>query len=403
MQTVVQSEVVIVGAGLSGLAMAVTLDSAGIASTVIDRQHLPADISDISDGRTTAISYTSRRMLETLGLWPAEHAAPILDIRVTDGPSRLFLHFDHRDAGDQPMGHLIENRFLRARFQQVAKQSRNITILTGHGVSDLQRDETGVHYTLSDGSGGQARMVIGADGAKSWLRQSAGIRTSGWSYGQTAMICTIRHQLPHHNVAHERFLPGGPFAVLPLAGEYASIVWSERDALVPVMMRLDDQAFASELLRRFDDSLGTIELAGPRSSYPLSLTVAHDIAGTRLALVGDAAHQMHPIAGQAFNLGLRDIAALAEIIVDRRRLGLDIGGDEGLSRYRRSRRVDIATLLAATDGLTWLFSNDIPPVRIARDLGLGLVNKMPRLKTMFMRSAMGTAGNGPRLLRGQHL
>ena len=397
------SEIVIVGAGLSGLAMAATLDSAGISCTLVDRQPLPADISDISDGRTTAISYTSRRMLEALDLWPAQHAAPILDIRVTDGPSRLFLHFDHRDAGDQPMGHLIENRHLRERFQQVVKKAENVQIVTGHGVTDLSRDASGVSYTLGDGSTGRARIIIGADGARSWLRGSVGIRTSGWSYGQSAMICNIRHQYPHNNIAHERFLPGGPFAVLPLAGERASIVWSERDELVPVMIRLDDHAFAGELSRRFANDLGEIEIEGPRSSYPLSLKVAHDIASTRLALVGDAAHQMHPIAGQGFNLGLRDIAALAEILVDRRRLGLDIGNDDGLSRYRRARRVDIATLLAATDGLTWLFSNDIPPVRMARDLGLGLVNKMPRLKTMFMRSAMGTSGNGPRLLRGQPL
>ena len=398
-----KGEVAIVGGGLSGMAMAVALDSIGVSTLLIDRSAAALDPAAIDDSRTTAISYTSRRMLEALDLWPAEAAAPILDIHVTDGPSRLFLHFDHRAAGDQPMGHLIENRFLRQRFLDRLHAARHVQVVSGHAIEALRRDDDGVTFTLNDGAHGQARLIIGADGARSWLRKTAGIRTSGWSYRQTAMVCTVRHPLPHHHVAHERFLPGGPFAVLPLTGERSSIVWSERDDLASVMMRLDDRAFAAEMNRRFGHSLGAFEMDGPRASYPLSLTFAHDITATRLALVGDAAHSMHPIAGQAFNLGLRDIAALAEIIADAARRGLDLGTAGDLARYRRLRRADIAALLAATDGLTWLFSNDIPPVRLARDLGLGLVNRMPRLKTMFMRRAMGTGQSGPRLLRGQPL
>ena len=398
-----KGEVAIVGGGLSGMAMAVALDSIGVSTLLIDRSAAALDPAAIDDARTTAISFTSRRMLEALDLWPAEAAAPILDIHVTDGPSRLFLHFDHRAAGDQPMGHLIENRFLRQRFLDRLHAARHVQVVSGHAIEALRRDDDGVTFTLDDGAHGQARLIIGADGARSWLRKTAGIRTSGWSYRQTAMVCTVRHPLPHHHVAHERFLPGGPFAVLPLTGERSSIVWSERDDLASVMMRLDDRAFAAEMNRRFGHSLGAFEMDGPRASYPLSLTFAHDITATRLALVGDAAHSMHPIAGQAFNLGLRDIAALAEIIADAARRGLDLGTASDLARYRRLRRADIAALLAATDGLTWLFSNDIPPVRLARDLGLGLVNRMPRLKTMFMRRAMGTGQSGPRLLRGQPL
>ena len=398
-----KGEVAIVGGGLSGMAMAVALDGIGVSTLLIDRSAAALDPAAIDDARTTAISYTSRRMLEALDLWPAEAAAPILDIHVTDGPSRLFLHFDHRAAGDQPMGHLIENRFLRQRFLGRLHAARHVQVVSGHAIEALRRDDDGVNFTLDDGAHGQARLIIGADGARSWLRKTAGIRTSGWSYRQTAMVCTVRHPLPHHHVAHERFLPGGPFAVLPLTGERSSIVWSERDDLASVMMRLGDRAFAAEMNRRFGHNLGAFEMDGPRASYPLSLTFAHDITATRLALVGDAAHSMHPIAGQAFNLGLRDIAALAEIIADAARRGLDLGTAGDLARYRRLRRADIAALLAATDGLTWLFSNDIPPVRLARDLGLGLVNRMPRLKTIFMRRAMGTGQSGPRLLRGQPL
>ena len=395
--------VAIVGGGLSGMAMAVALDSVGVSTLLIDRSATALDPAAIVDARTTAISYTSRRMLEALDLWPAEAAAPILDIHVTDGPSRLFLHFDHRAAGDQPMGHLIENRFLRRHFLDRLHAAPHVQVVNGHAIEALKRDDDGVTFTLDNAAHGQARLIIGADGARSWLRKVAGIRTSGWSYRQTAMICTVRHPLPHHNVAHERFLPGGPFAVLPLIGERSSVVWSERDDLAPIMMRLDDRDFAAEMNRRFGHSLGAFEVDGPRASYPLSLTFAHDITATRLALVGDAAHSMHPIAGQAFNLGLRDIAALSELIAEAARRGLDFGTASDLARYRRLRRADIAALLAATDGLTWLFSNDIPPVRLARDLGLGLVNRMPRLKTMFMRRAMGTVQSGPRLLRGQPL
>ena len=398
-------EVAIVGGGLSGIgSLAVAPDSIGVSTLLIDRSAAALDPAAIDDARTTAISYTSRRMLEALDLWPAEAAAPILDIHVTDGPSRLFLHFDHRAAGDQPMGHLIENRFLRQRFLDRLHAARHVQVVSGHAIEALRRDDDGVTFTLNDGAHGQARLIIGADGARSWLRKTAGIRTSGWSYRQTAMVCTVRHPLPHHHVAHERFLPGGPFAVLPLTGERSSIVWSERDDLASVMMRLDDRDFAAEMNRRFGHSRGAFEMDGPRASYPLSLTFAHDITATRLALVGDAAHSMHPIAGQAFNLGLRDIAA--KLGRDYRRRGaarLDLGTAGDLARYRRLRRADIAALLAATDGLTWLFSNDIPPVRLARDLGLGLVNRMPRLKTMFMRRAMGTGQSGPRLLRGQPL
>ena len=351
-----KGEVAIVGGGLSGMAMAVALDSIGVSTLLIDRSAAALDPAAIDDARTTAISYTSRRMLEALDLWPAEAAAPILDIHVTDGPSRLFLHFDHRAAGDQPMGHLIENRFLRQRFLDRLHAARHVQVVSGHAIEALRRDDDGVTFTLNDGAHGQARLIIGADGARSWLRKTAGIRTSGWSYRQTAMVCTVRHPLPHHHVAHERFRPGGPFAVLPLTGERSSIVWSERDDLASVMMRLDDRAFAAEMNRRFGHSLGAFEMDGPRASYPLSLTFAHDITATRLALVGDAAHSMHPIAGQAFNLGLRDIAALAEIIADaaRRGLGPRHGRRFGplspaaARRYRRPagrhRRPDLAIL-----------------------------------------------------------
>jgi 2-octaprenyl-6-methoxyphenol hydroxylase len=275
-------------------------------------------------------------------------------------------------------------------------------------VVELERGPGRVEATLANGTRITAPLCVACDGRESPLRTQAGIEVVRWPYRQIGIVCAIEHELPHDGIAHERFLPAGPFAMLPLPdgenGEHrSSIVWTENAELAPAMMKLPDEEFAAEIARRFGDGLGRISAAGRRWAYPLGLVHARGYTAHRLALAGDAAHGIHPIAGQGLNLGLRDVAALAECIVDAARLGLDIGVGEALARYERWRRVDNLTLVAVTDALNRLFSNDIAPVRLARDLGLGLVDRLPSLKRLFMHHAMGMAGDQPRLVRGEAL
>ncbi|MEI9988137.1 MAG: FAD-dependent monooxygenase [Aliidongia sp.] len=256
---------------------------------------------------------------------------------------------------------------------------------------------------LADGRTIRARLLVAADGKTSRLRQEAGIRIFGTEYKQHAISGTVTHEQPHHGVAVEHFLAAGPFAILPMTGNRSSIVWTERAALAPALLKLPEAEFNRELTRRFGDFLGAVEWAGPRWSYPLNILYAERITDRRLALVGDAGHVIHPIAGQGLNLGIRDVAALAELVVDAYRLGLDPGAADVLERYQRWRRVDTLALSAVTDGLNRLFSNDIAPVKLARDLGLAMVDRVPPLKRLFMRHAMGLVGTLPRLVRGEAL
>lgn len=402
-------DVVIIGGGLVGLSMAVALGQAGLSVAVVDRESPVIAAADPFDGRGSAIAWGSAEALRGLGLWDrlAPHAAPILDIRVSDGDSLLFLHYDHREVG-APLGYIIENRFTRRALYARVAEIPNIRLLAPAAVTVLDRGSAAVTAGLADGRTITARLAIAADGRGSPMRAMAGIRVMRWDYPQTGIVCSIRHEKPHRGIAHERFLPAGPFAVLPLpdseTGEHrSSIVWTERTELASAMMRLGEAEFANEIARRFGDALGAIALAGPRWAYPLGLLQAERYTDRRLALVGDAAHLIHPIAGQGLNLGLRDVAALAECVVDAHRLGLDIGAGDVLTRYQRWRRFDNIALMAVTDGLNRLFSNDLPPVRLARDIGLALVNRIPPLKRVFMRHAMGTLGDLPRLVRGEAL
>ena len=256
---------------------------------------------------------------------------------------------------------------------------------------------------LADGRHVRARLAVAADGARSASRDAVGIEVVRWAYEQTGIVCTVAHERPHRGIAHERFLPAGPFAILPMKGNRSSLVWTERAALAPQLMEADEATFAAELGARFGDFLGALEVVGPRWSYPLSLTHARSYVAPRLALAGDAAHAIHPIAGQGFNLGIRDIAVLAELVVDQARLGLDIGSDDLLAHYQRWRRFDAVALIAVTDGLNRLFSNHHPALRVTRDVGLAMVNQVPPLKRVFMRHAMGLVGDLPRLARGEPL
>jgi 2-octaprenyl-6-methoxyphenol hydroxylase len=402
-------DVAVVGGGLVGLSLALALSGAGMTVVVIDREVPSTASADAADGRSSAIAWGSQRVLAALGLWPRlePHAAAIDDIRVSDGVSRLFLHYDHADVADHPLGFIVENRHTRRALHAAAAGRPGLVWLAPMAVTGLADVPGARILTLSDATRVAARLVVGCDGKRSFVRDAAGIAAFSHRYGQTAIVATLRHALAHANVAHERFLPAGPFAMLPLpdrdGAHRSSIVWTEHAALAPRLLALDDRAFAAEAQRRFGDWLGELAVEGGRFSYPLELVHASRYVAPRVALAGDAAHAIHPIAGQGFNLGLRDIAALAECVVDAARLGLDIGAGAALERYARWRRVDAMSLIAVTDALNRLFSNDIAPVRLARDLGLAAVDRIGPLKRLLMRHAMGVVGDLPRLVRGEPL
>jgi 2-octaprenyl-6-methoxyphenol hydroxylase len=416
-----QADVVIAGGGMVGMTLAAALATAGLSVVVIDAEAPAARTSAGFDGRSSAIAQASQQVLAGIGAWAgmAAEAQPILDIRVSDGDatggaSRLFLHYDHRDlgrhgkAGDaEPLGFIIENRVIRRALLRRLADLPSLTHLAPARVVSVDRADGGAVVHLDDGRRVAARLAIAADGRTSPMRDAAGIRVTEWAYAQTGIVCTVAHEKPHGAVAHEHFLPAGPFAMLPVVDDNgthrSSIVWTERRDLAPAMMALDDAAFAAEIARRFGPSHGRLTPIGGRFAYPLTLVHAERYVDRRLALLGDAAHAIHPIAGQGLNLGLRDVAALAETVVDAHRLGLDIGDALVLERYERWRRLDNMVLLAVTDGLNRLFSNDLAPVRLARDLGLAAVNRMPPLKRLFMRHAMGLVGDLPRLMRGDRL
>jgi len=421
-------EVLVAGGGMVGLAFAIALAEAGVDVVVVDRLDPAQQRDEASDGRSSAIARGSQQALAVLGLWDgmAPAAAPIIDIRISDGrlgtfrsggASALHLHFASGDVAEEndarPLGYIVENTAIKRASLDRARAVKNVDLRAPADIAELQRRPGGVTARLSDGSTIRARLVVAADGRRSATREAAGIKIMEIDYGQTAIVATVAHDLPHDGVAHEHFLPSGPFALLPMtdvkddAGKVvhrSSLVWTEKRALVAAMMALDEEAFALELQRRFGNSLGRLSLwGGRRWSYPLTLLHAERYIDTRLALIGDAAHGIHPIAGQGLNLGLRDVASLAECIVDARRLGLDIGSATVLERYQRWRRLDNMALIAATDSLNRLFSNDLPPVRLLRDLGLAAVNRMPPLKRFFMRHAMGLVGDLPRLVKGKAL
>jgi 2-octaprenyl-6-methoxyphenol hydroxylase len=401
----IRTELLVVGGGLAGLSLAVACAGSGIDVVVVDREDPAATVGEAFDGRTTAIAYGSQQVLAGIGLWPeiAAEAEPILEIRVADGDAPLFLHYDHRDLGAAPLGWIVENRVLRRGLQACLARLPQLRHLAPARVDGVERDSAGVLAILADGRRIRAALCAAADGKSSPLRLAAGIKTVEWAYPQAGIVCTVRHERPHRGVAVEHFLPSGPFAILPMTAQRSSIVWTERVELAPHFLALDAAGFADALRQRFGDFLGAVEPTGPRWSYPVSLLIAERFVAERLALVGEAAHVIHPIAGQGLNLGIRDLAVLAELIVDARRLGLDIGAPDLLERYERWRRVDTLTLAVVTDALNRLFSNDVAPLRWVRDIGLAAIDKLPPVKRFFMQHAMGTVGELPRLVRGGRL
>ncbi|HUB85458.1 MAG TPA: FAD-dependent monooxygenase [Rhizomicrobium sp.] len=402
-----QTDVIVGGGGMVGLTLALALAQGGLTVTVCDPVAPKALLDAAFDGRVSALSYSSQRMFEALGVWPLleKDAQPILDILVTDAPqggtpSPFSLHFDSDEIG-RPMGAIAENRHIRRALFAALEAQENITLIAPAALTGLEEEGGRIIATLSNGEKISASLAVAADGRDSPMRDEMGLAVIGWSYPQMGIVATVEHDRPHNGVAYEHFLPAGPFAILPLPGNRSSLVWTERDSLAPAMMKLPEDEFNAEISERFGAHLGATKAAGPRWSYPLKFHLARGYVKPRFALCGDSAHGIHPIAGQGLNLGLKDAAALAETALDAARLGMDIGSLDVLRRYERWRRFDAFTLAAATDGLNRLFSNDIAPLRIARDLGLGIVDGIAPLRRFFMRHAGGDIGKLPRLLRGE--
>jgi 2-octaprenyl-6-methoxyphenol hydroxylase len=405
-----ETDIAIVGGGLNGPALGLALSQIGLRVTVIDR--LESDVrSDAGfDGRSYALALTTTRLLDGIGVWDhvAENAQPMLEIKVTDGragegPSPFFMHFDHTEIEEGPMGHMVEDRHLRLALMNATKAADGITLMNGEEVIAQNVDASGVTLTLASGKTVRAKLLVGADGRGSETAMRAGIKRIGWGYAQTALVCAISHEKPHGGVAHQFFMPPGPLAILPLTENRSSIVWSETAENAARINALPDEAYLDVLRPRFGDFLGEISLAGARYTYPLSLSLAHSMVADRVALLGDAAHGVHPIAGQGLNAGMRDVAALAEVTADALRRGQDIGSVTVLDQYQIWRRFDNTALALATDSFNRLFSNDNPLLRIARDVGMAAINAMPGARRGFIREAAGLTGNLPRLMQGEPL
>ena len=403
------ADIVIVGGGLNGPALALALAQGGLKVAVVDARPSPLRAEAGFDGRAYALAIASKRLLEVIGVWPRLQAKvqPILKIKASDGvagqgPAPFFLTFDHAELEEGPMGFMAEDRFLYAAFLAAMDEAEGVTLLSGETVVAQEVGAAGVSVTLASGKVLRARMLVGCDGRASGVAARAGIARTGWGYGQTALVTAIAHEKDHQGIAHQFFMPAGPLAILPLpGGHHSSIVWSETDAQAAAIQALGDDEYLEALRPRFGDFLGEISLAGARFTYPLSLTLANSLVAARLALVGDAAHGVHPIAGQGLNLGLRDVAALAEVLIKAARRGEDIGAVDVLERYQRWRRFDSTVLALGMDGVNRLFSNDNPLLRAGRDLGLGVVNAVPQLRRGFMRQAAGLKADLPKLLAGQ--
>ena len=400
-------DVLVAGAGYVGLAAAVSMKQA--------RPHLAIAVVDAApegvwekDGRASAIAAAACRMLGRLGCWDEieQQAQPINDMVVTDSrtsdPVRpVFLTFGGEAAATGvPCAHMVTNRALNGALRRRAAEL-GIDMIEGVAVHAFETGIANVLVHLADGITLEARLLVAADGVNSRLRDMAGIKTVKWEYGQSGIVCTVAHERPHNGRAEEHFLPAGPFAILPLTGNRSSIVWTERTADAEKLINGDELVFEIELEQRFGLKLGEIRVEDKPRAWPLGLTLARAFVAPRFALCGDAAHGIHPIAGQGLNLGFKDAAALAETVVEADRLGQDIGALDVLQRYERWRRFDTVQMGITTDVLNRLFSNDLAPLRTIRDIGLGLVDRMPAIKGFFIRQASGLSGGMPRLLRGE--
>ncbi|MET0273308.1 MAG: UbiH/UbiF/VisC/COQ6 family ubiquinone biosynthesis hydroxylase [Phenylobacterium sp.] len=410
-------DVIVAGAGIAGATLALALDQAGLEVALIDPAVFDAQLAPTFDGRASAIAYAAFRQWKALGLADAlePHAQRIEQILVTDGSSPgaasgaaspFYLRFDSAEIADrsdgEPLGYLLENRHIRAALAG-AVQASGIALFAPARVERAGFEARAATVTLADGRVLTAPLVVGAEGRGSVIRTEAGIGAIGWDYPQTGVVATVRLARPHGGVAHEYFLPEGPFAILPLTGDRASLVWTESHRRAAALKDARPEVFHAHLQRRFGDHLGEAVVEGPVFTYPLSLQLAERLVAPRVALLGDAAHGVHPIAGQGLNLGLKGAAALAETVVEALRLGEDFGSEAVLERYAAWRRFDTATLSAGMDAFVRLFSNDNPLLRLARGAGMAAVNRIGPARRFFMHEAGGAVGDLPRLLRGQPL
>jgi 2-octaprenyl-6-methoxyphenol hydroxylase len=405
--TSITTDVAIAGGGMAGMTLALALAKSGLRVSLVDRMDVADMASDIFDGRVSALAFSSIRMLRALGLWGAleNSAQPINEILVHEGSLRgrslpFSLHFDHREIGE-PLGHIVENRHIRRALLAALAEEPDITFIPAVSVAKLAVSDGQAVIDLSNGSEIVARLVVAAEGRDSALRDAQRIGVVAWDYDQLGIVLTVEHDQPHCGVAYEQFLPTGPFAILPMPGNRSSLVWTEKTSEARRLLALPPIEFAAEVAIRFGEQLGGITVTGPVWAYPLKLQLARTYVKHRFALLGDAAHTIHPLAGQGFNLGLKDVAALTETVVDAARIGTDYGTEGVLRRYERWRRVDSTVLAAVTDGMNRLFSNDLLPLRLVRDLGLGMVDRIAPLRRILMRHAGGDLGSLPRLLRGE--
>ena len=410
-------DIIIAGAGLAGAAFALAAAQGGLKVAVVDPQPFETQLAPNFDGRSTAIAYSTFRMLDALGLGESlrPHACRMDHILVTDGqrpsassrpPSPAFIRFDADEIGDrnggEPLGYMLENRRIRQALAEALPKA-GVEMIIPASVKKVDVQPGHARVTLNDGRILEAPLVVGAEGRGSTVRREAGIQTLGWTYKQSGVVCTVKLGKDHGNVAHEYFLPDGPFAILPLTEQRVSLVWTESTRRAEALKVCSDEAFHAHLFRRFGEFLDSLEVVGPRFVYPLSLQLAENLIAPRIAIMGDAAHGVHPVAGQGLNMGLKDAAALAEVLTEALRLGEDIGSELVLERYARWRRFDTAVLSAGFDAFVRLFSNDIPPIRFARDTGMAIVNRIGPLRRAFMHEAGGATGDLPRLLRGEAL
>ena len=399
-------DIAIVGGGLNGPALALAAAQVGLRVIVLDAtSHKPRKNAKF-DGRAYALALASKRLMAAVGVWEnvAQDAEPMLNIRVSDGhagvgASPFFMDFDHAELEEGPMGYMVEDRHLRYALQAAMQTSPLIEYRLATRVTGQSTGPEGVTLSLANNQKITTRLLVGADGRQSGTAARAGITYTGWQYGQTALVCAVEHDRPHGGVAHQFFMPAGPMAVLPLSARRSTVVWSEKTDNAAVIKTLDDAAFLDVLRPRFGDFLGDIALTGGRFSYPLGMMIAKNYIAPNVALIGDAAHGVHPIAGQGLNAGLRDVAALIQVLSEAKQRGEDFASQPVLARYQLWRRFDATALAVATDGFNRLFSNDNPILRLGRDLGMGMLNAMPKVRRGILREAAGLTGDLPDLMR----